>query len=81
MLLLLTLNKEMLPGKLKKELVQIVILNPLMSGGNKMSYVLKQTCSFSLQVCLGTYDLLLPPCIKRLKIVKIMLFIVDDDKC
>ena len=35
-----------------------------MSCGNKRSCVLKQTCSFKLQVCLSTYDLLLPPGIK-----------------
>ena len=36
-----------------------------MSGGNKNSYVPKQTCSFYLQVCLTTYGLLLPTSIKR----------------
>ena len=38
---------------------------PLMSGGNKNSYVPKQTCSFYLQVCLTTYGLLLPTSIKK----------------
>ena len=36
-----------------------------MPGGNKSSCVQKQTCS-KLQVCLSTYDLLLPPGIKGL---------------
>ena len=30
----------------------------LKSRPTKMSYILKQTCSFKLQVCLGIYDLL-----------------------
>ena len=47
--------------------------NPLMSGGNETSYLLKQTCSFQQQVWLSTYDLLLPPGIKRL-ILKISIF-------
>ena len=38
-----------------------------MSGGNKRSYLLKQTGSFQVQVYLSMYDLLLPPGIKRLK--------------
>ena len=37
-----------------------------MSGGNKRSYLLKQTGSFQVQVYLSMYDLLLPPGIKRL---------------
>ena len=45
-------------------------VNPLMSGGNKRSCVLKQTCSFWLQICLSTSDFLLPPGIKGLKILK-----------
>ena len=40
------------------------IFTPLTTGGNKRSYVLKQTCTFQLQVCLSVYDLLLPPDIK-----------------
>ena len=40
------------------------VFNPSMPGGNKSSKVLKETYSFSLQVCLSTYDLLLPPGIK-----------------
>ena len=32
-----------------------------MSGGNKRSYILKQTSSLKLQVCLSMYDILLPP--------------------
>ena len=35
--------------------------------GSKRSYILKQTWSYWLQVCLSLYDLLLPPGIKRLK--------------
>ena len=35
----------------------VSLLNPLMFGGNKSSYVLKQTCCFFEQVCLSTYDL------------------------
>ena len=41
-------------------------MNPLMPGGNERPYVLKQTFSLQLQVSLSTYDLLLPPGIKRL---------------
>ena len=41
-------------------------VNSLMPGGNKRSYVLKQTCSFWLQLYLNTYDLLLSPGIKGL---------------
>ena len=41
-------------------------INPLMPGGNKSLYVLKQACSFYLQIYLSTYDLLLPPDIKGL---------------
>ena len=37
-----------------------------MPGGNKSSYGLEQTCSSKLQVCLCTYDLLLPPGTKGL---------------
>ena len=37
-----------------------VIFNPLRSGGNKSSYILKQTCSKKLQVGLSMYDLLPP---------------------
>ena len=39
---------------------------PLLPGGNKSSYVLKQTCSWELQVYLSMYDLLLTPDIKEL---------------
>ena len=39
-------------------------LNPLMSGGNKRSHTLKQTCTFKLQVYLSMYGLLLPPALK-----------------
>ena len=45
----------------------LLLLNPLMPGSNKRSYILKQTCSFWLQVFLSVYDLLLPLGIKRLK--------------
>ena len=38
----------------------------LIPVGNERSYVLKQTCSFQRQVCVSTYDLLLPPGIKGL---------------
>ena len=37
------------------------VRNPLMPSGNKRSYVLKQTFSFLLEVCLSACDLLLPP--------------------
>ena len=37
------------------------VRNPLMPSGNKRSYVLKQTFSFLLEVCLSASDLLLPP--------------------
>ena len=43
-------------------------LKPLMLSGNKRSHVLKQTCSEKFQVCLSTYDLLLPPSIKGLMV-------------
>ena len=46
-----------------------VFLNPLMHGGNKRSFILEQTCCIKLQVCSSIYDLLLPPCIKGLKLV------------
>ena len=36
-------------------------VNPLIPGGNRRSYIVKQ-----LLVCLNTYDLLLPPGIKEL---------------
>ena len=40
--------------------LNICNINPLVSGGNKRSDVLKQTCNFYLEVCLSMYDLLLP---------------------
>ena len=43
------------------------VLKGLMPDGSKMPYVLKQSCSFLLQVCLSTYDLFLPPGIKGFK--------------
>ena len=49
----------------RARLLMYDFLNPLMPGGNKSSCVQKQTCS-KLQVCLSTYDLLLPPGIKGL---------------
>ena len=42
--------------------------NPLTGGGDKRSYVLKQTCCFYLQICLSTCDLLLPSGIKVLRL-------------
>ena len=39
-----------------------------MPNGNTRPYVLKEACSKKLQVCLGTYDLLLPPDTKVLKV-------------
>ena len=48
-----------------------ISVKTLMSGGNKKSYVLKQTCSFQLQVCLSAHDLLLPLGIKGLKLVSV----------
>ena len=45
------------------------IINLLLPGGSKRSYVLKQTYSFQLQVCLGRYDLLLPPGMNGLNII------------
>ena len=33
-----------------------------------ISHILKQTSSFSLQVCLSMYDLLLPPDVKELSV-------------
>ena len=43
------------------------IVNPLMPGGNKRSYIFRQTCSKKLKVCLSMYDLLLPPGVKGSK--------------
>ena len=44
-------------------------LNPLMPGGNEMSYILKQTGRFFVAGLLKyVYDLLLPPGIKELLI-------------
>ena len=43
-------------------------INPLILGGNKRSYVLKQTCNLQVQVCVSAYDLLLEPGIKGLNI-------------
>ena len=42
-------------------------LNPFIPSGNKRSYILKQTCSFYMQVCLSMYDLWLPPGTKELR--------------
>ena len=39
-------------------------LNTLMLGGNKRSYILKQTSTFFMQSKFRRYDLLLPPIIK-----------------
>ena len=44
-----------------QSLKAVFIFNPLEAGGNKRSYIPKQTCSFQVQVCLSMYDLLLPP--------------------
>ena len=46
-----------------------MLLNPIMHGGNKRSFILEHTCSIKLQVCSSMYDLMLPPCIKGLKLV------------
>ena len=40
------------------------IFNPFKPGGNKRAYILKQTCSLNLQVCLSVYDILVPPGVK-----------------
>ena len=57
-----------------------------MPGGNKRSYIIKQTCSFQLQVCLSTFDLLLPPDIKGLRIYQIEIsqfssFLMETNPC
>ena len=44
------------------------IHNHLMSGGNKMSYILKQSCSFFVAGLLKLHDLLLPTGIQGLMI-------------
>ena len=44
----------------------LFIVDLLMPGDNKGSYVLKQTFTLKLQVSLSTYDFLLPPGIKEL---------------
>ena len=44
----------------------VVILNFLISGGNKRSYILEKTCSFKLQLYWSTYKLLLPSSCKGL---------------
>ena len=76
--LFLTLNKPLWQSKHKKTRplsfsVEILWKNrcktfdPWMFGGNKTSYTLKKSYSYKLQVCLNTYDLLLPPGIEGLK--------------
>ena len=37
--------------------IKILNFNPLMPGGNKKVHIIKQTCSFQLQVCLNMSDL------------------------
>ena len=49
-----------------------------MPGGKKV-YVLKQTCSFQLQVCLSMYDLTLPPGIKGLFRIYVCCFIKEGN--
>ena len=44
----------------------VTAINSLMLGGSKRSYLLKQTSSFNLKVCLSMHDLLLPPSIEGL---------------
>ena len=41
--------------------------NPFMTGGNKIAYMLKQTCNWNLQVSLNVYDVLVPHSIKWVK--------------
>ena len=53
-------------------LFSVISLNPLMAGDNKNSYVLKQTGSFWMQVCLRKYDLLLSQDIKRVKFMGLL---------
>ena len=43
------------------------LMTPIMMGGIKMPYKLKQTCIFQLLDCLSVYDLLLPFDMKVLK--------------
>ena len=46
--------------------IELMLLMLLIPGGNKKSYILKQLCSFQLQVCLSTHELFLPLRIKGL---------------
>ena len=55
-------------------------INPLMTGDNERSYILKQTCCFQLQVCLSKYDLLLPLRFKRVKGCFFEIFVLTEGK-
>ena len=50
-----------------------------MPGDNKRSYVLKQTCSFWLQVSVSMYDLMLSPGIEGLNLL-LMTDCYEDDR-
>ena len=52
-----------------------------MPGDNKRLYVLKQTCSYTLQVCLSMYDILfLPGITESLEILSILNYTVRNTK-
>ena len=44
---------------------------PLMHGGNKRSFILKQNCNKELQVCFNGHVLLVPQGIKSLKFFRL----------
>ena len=61
-------HKKILNSFIEKSinlLFSVITLNPLMAADNKNSYLLKQTGSFWMQVCLRKYDLLLSQDIKE----------------
>ena len=52
--------------------------NALMPGGNRMTYIFKQTCSLKLQICLSMYDLLLQLGLNQLFLDDNFILIVSD---
>ena len=61
------LNKAKIRNSLKLLSVTVLPFNTLMLLGNKRSYIFKINSSFSLQICLSTFDIFLSLGIEGLK--------------
>ena len=70
------LNKAKIRNSLKLLSVTVLPFNTLMLLGNKRSYILKINSSFSLQICLSTFDIFLSLGIEGLKWVQSVLLLM-----